>query len=414
MSDAGVTIRLTPFDHDDDRETRDMSVGKGGHAEGDELYDIENVTGSAHTDKLEGDDNNNVLMGMGGDDWDSPATAQARATGGLYGGDGNDTLAGGDGMDRLEGQDGIDDLWGGSGDDLIMGGAGNDFSQRAATAEELAETDTALQVFVDNDEMTRATTPSGHTGGDDVRVAVTYPDVTKVPAVNGGTAADGTAGTFMRAGLYGGSGDDTLIGGAGADYIDGGNGSDTASYAGSPAASETDSAGVVVNLGSAAAQANAGVTLSLGGDDVITTPRANDNSHATGDVLMNVENVTGSSEDDTLIGTTRANVIAGGGGDDELWGLGGADKFVFTDDPGTTGVQIAGTATIRDFSSREGDQIDLQAFNLSRQELADMLDGGNVNGATVTFDLSDADSSLAGMFVVIVEGRDLDVDDFML
>ena len=387
MSDAGVRIKLTPFDHDENRETPDQSAGEGGHAEGDELYDIENVTGSAHSDMLEGDDNDNVLMGMGGNEWDNLATPRV-VEGGLFGGEGNDTLSGGDGMDLLEGEEGRDDLWGGAGDDLIRGGAGNDFSQRAATTAELAGTLGEGITLVDNDGITNATGVEGTTA-DDVRIAVTYPNLSAVPTTQGG----GTGGTFMRAGLYGGSGDDTLIGGGGADYIDGGNGIDTASYAGSDA--------VTVNIGGAFDTSTPPVLIPNTGGD------------AAGDVLRNIENLTGGTNGDTLHGNARANVLTGGGGDDNLHGYGGADTFVFNDDPATTGLQLAGTATINDFSAREGDQIDLTAFNLSGQELSDMLDTGGSSG-TVTLNLAQADDDLAGTFVVIVQGRDLDVDDFII
>jgi Ca2+-binding RTX toxin-like protein len=77
-------------------------------AAGDELNSIENVTGSAHDDHLWGDNNVNVLPGMGGQD-------SLKGFGGadtLLGGNGNDTLNGGAGADRLTGGAGGDTfLW---------------------------------------------------------------------------------------------------------------------------------------------------------------------------------------------------------------------------------------------------------------------------------------------------------------
>src|SRR5262245_21330118 len=58
----------------------------GGTAEGDELVNSENITGSSHDDALIGADGANVLNGDGGDD-------------GLLGGEGPDTLIGGAGWD---------------------------------------------------------------------------------------------------------------------------------------------------------------------------------------------------------------------------------------------------------------------------------------------------------------------------
>ncbi len=87
---------------------------------------IENVNGSSVAgDKIVGDDNDNVLNGIGGDDI-------------LIGGGGNDTLIGGDNVDRaradaqgnnadfLDGGEGEDTLDGGAGDDLLNGGTEND------------------------------------------------------------------------------------------------------------------------------------------------------------------------------------------------------------------------------------------------------------------------------------------------
>ena len=99
--------------------------------------------------------------------------------------------------------------------------------------------------------------------------------------------------------FYGLGGNDALTGGAGADRIDGGSGTDTASYAGSNAA-------VNVNL-----QTGTG----SGG-------------HATGDTLVSIENLTGSSYNDTLTGNSGNNVLDGGAGADTMRGGAGDDTYV--------------------------------------------------------------------------------------
>ena len=53
-SNAGVSVSLM------------TGVGSGGDAQGDTLIRIENLTGSAFNDTLEGDGGNNVLVGGGG------------------------------------------------------------------------------------------------------------------------------------------------------------------------------------------------------------------------------------------------------------------------------------------------------------------------------------------------------------
>jgi Ca2+-binding RTX toxin-like protein len=112
-----------------------------------------------------------------------------------------------------------------------------------------------------------------------------------------GTAgADTLVGTADQDTLLGLGGNDQLTGGAGADLLDGGTGNDTARYGDS-------SEGVVVNL-----------LFNVGSGGT-----------ATGDRYVSIENVTGSSFADLVLGDGGANVLKGGGGDDKLQGLGGND-----------------------------------------------------------------------------------------
>ena len=94
-SDAGVTVNLA------------TGTGQGGHAEGDTLTGIENVSGSHyHADHLTGDEGNNHLNGDGGNDT-------------LEGGAGNDWLDGGAGEDLLTGGEGADTFVFGDGDTVM-------------------------------------------------------------------------------------------------------------------------------------------------------------------------------------------------------------------------------------------------------------------------------------------------------
>src|SRR5262249_5041744 len=77
-------------------------------------------------------------------------------------------------------------------------------------------------------------------------------------------------------------------GGKGADTLDGAGGFDVASYAGS----------------------NAGVTIDLGNN------ANNAGGDALGDVLSNIEGVTGSDHDHNLTGNGTANLLSGGKGQD--------------------------------------------------------------------------------------------------
>ena len=110
--------------------------------------------------------------------------------------------------------------------------------------------------------------------------------------------------------LVGGNGNDTLDGGSGEDILDGGAGTDTASYAGA-------ASGVTINL-------NAGT--GIGGQ-------------AQGDVLSNIENVTGSAFNDTLIGDAGVNVLSGGGGNDVLLDLNGTSADTLLGEAGNDSLQ---------------------------------------------------------------------------
>jgi Ca2+-binding RTX toxin-like protein len=93
-----------------------------GHAQGDDLNSIENVTGSAYADQLWGDDGVNELRGQDGGDLLKGFGEEDS----LYGGGGADTLQGMDGDDLLQGQNGQDTLNGGDGRDDLYGGNGAD------------------------------------------------------------------------------------------------------------------------------------------------------------------------------------------------------------------------------------------------------------------------------------------------
>ncbi len=98
--------------------TVDLAAGVADNPSGvNTIANIENVNGSSVAgDVIIGDDNDNVLDGLGGNDE-------------LIGGAGNDTLIGGDNVDRARADaqgDNSDILRGGAGNDTLIGGAGND------------------------------------------------------------------------------------------------------------------------------------------------------------------------------------------------------------------------------------------------------------------------------------------------
>ncbi|KAF0189654.1 MAG: hemolysin-type calcium-binding [Desulfobulbaceae bacterium] len=129
--------------------------------------------------------------------------------------------------------------------------------------------------------------------------------------------------------LYGGTGNDILDGGAGADALDGGQGFDTATY-------------VNATLGVAA-------VLDL------ATGIANTNE-ANGDTYVNIENLTGSSHNDILIGDAAVNILTGLAGDDVLSGRGGSDTIDGGDGTDTASYEFATSAVTVNLTSNTGTQ----------------------------------------------------------
>jgi Ca2+-binding RTX toxin-like protein len=304
-SDAGVTVDLG------------AGTGAGGDAEGDILSDIENVAGSASADRLtgaaganrlDGGGADDILVGLGGadvlvgaagvDTADYSASAAGvtidldvgTGSGGDAEGDtltGIENLTGSAHADRLTGGAGVNVLTGGDGDDMLAGRGDADQLIGGAGIDTADYSVSAAGVTVD----LGAGTGSGGDAEGDV--------LSGIENVTGSAHADTLRGSAAANRLDGGAGDDTLTGLGGADVLVGGAGVDTADYSAS-------AAGVTVDLSTG---------QGTGGD-------------AQGDVLADIENITGSALADRLTGAAAANVLAGGNGDDILAGLGGADRLI--------------------------------------------------------------------------------------
>jgi Ca2+-binding RTX toxin-like protein len=372
-SSAGVTVQL------DDASLHIHSLALGGDADGDVLTSIEDLSGSNFDDSLTGNSGFNLIHGNGGND-------RIFGLGGidhLVGDDGDDELAGGTDNDQLEGGSGNDGLYGGDGNDVLNGGAGADmidggdgidlatFADNAhpvrvilgepgtqgqatstipASRGRLTETDTLINIenvtgsafsdgFAGNSAHNVIHGGLGNDafafsagsdildgdGGSDtlnlsnlsatahvllassVSVDGTSGTTTLVEMENviGTTADDFITGTTGDNRIAGGLGNDLLDGGKGADLLDGGSGLDTVSYSAS----------------------NAAVTVVLDDADLHTLSEAS-SGDAAGDVLIAIENLSGSNFDDTLTGNSGANLIQGAGGNDRIFGLGGGDRLL--------------------------------------------------------------------------------------
>ena len=238
---------------------------------------------------------------------------------------------GGAGADTIFGNAGDNLLTGGDGNDVIDGGLGNDtavfsglrsaytitWNGTTATVVGPEGTDTIsnVEVLRFSDQSVTAPAPAaGITAIGDITansiVGTVFNDILRGlggnDAIVGGDGNDIIEGGLGNDSLAGGNGADLISGGLGNDVIDGGAGSDTANYGGA-------SGGVVVNLTNGTA---------TGADGA--------------DTLVSIENLAGSTFNDTLTGDGVANNIQGGGGIDTIFGLGGNDVLT-AGAPGTSG-----------------------------------------------------------------------------
>ena len=326
-----------------------------GDATSDTFSGVENLIGSAFDDTLIGDTENNILTGgagnnilegmagadqlIGGADSDTASYAHATsevvaslagtvfasgtavaikgdALGDVYtsienltGGDSGDTLIGDVGVNTLSGSKGDDVLEGLGGADRLDGGEGSDTASyiHAGVGGVVA----SLTLSTDF-TAGLAVIPSGDAAGD---------SYVSIENLQGSTFADTLIGDGANNTLSGDSGDDVLEGYGGADALYGGDGNDTASYS------------------HATGPVSASLTVGL------LTPIGD----AAGDTYFSIENLTGSSFNDTLIGSGGANLLSGGGGDDTLEGIDGGDSY-----DGGSGSNTVSYAHAKDAGSGSG------------------------------------------------------------
>jgi Ca2+-binding RTX toxin-like protein len=285
----------------------------------------------------------------------TPTSGNDNFAGGRF----NDTISGGTGNDTIRGRYGNDILIGGTGNDFLSGDGDNDIFRFG-----LGDGQDIVSDYInaiDNGgggsdfvEFLTGITPSMVSvsqadNGNDLILTITgtMDRVTLDQTVNDSRYrieevrfANGTAwnaalllamattpsngndtffGSYDNDSLSGDAGNDSLIalsgndlinGGIGNDYMDGGSGTDTVDYA-------ERSTPVTVNLSITTAQ-----TIAAGESET----------------LLNIENVTGGSADDLLVGSTAVNVLQGGAGNDRL--IGGAGNDTVLGGTGTNDIAV--------------------------------------------------------------------------
>lgn len=300
-SDRGVRVRLGDGTTDD---STGSSVSRG-HATGDVISGFENATGSMHDDDLfarTGDTNPGIdgiqgswLRGLGGDDR-------------LEGDIGHDILEGGAGADEL---DGDFTPWEG-----VAGADG-----RNTQINELSYKDSDSGVTVN---LATLSFSGGHADGDEIETyeytddkgTVTEDDDEEIDVatfvnVIGSDHDDRLTGDRFNNFLVGNDGDDVLRGHEGSDILEGGEGADVLDGGedrGEDPGDDREEAGsqdLVTYRGDKAVKINLATGEGLEGP-------------AKGDTLVNIEDIWGSSKDDTFIASKGRDNINGSGGSDTV------------------------------------------------------------------------------------------------
>jgi Ca2+-binding RTX toxin-like protein len=250
--------------------------------------------GTAGNDTLTGDQFDNALDGLAGNDT-------------IYGLGGNDALYGSAGNDVLDGGTGSDTMTGGTGDDIfVVDNSGDVVAENANEGIDLVQSSVTYALGGNVENLT----------------------LTGFVAINGtGNALNNIlTGNTVANTLTGGAGDDTLDGGQGADTMVGGTENDT--YV-------VDNTGDVVtesaNQGTDLVQSSITYGLSSTVENLTLTGSANINA-------------TGTSGINTLIGNSGNNTLNGLGGADIMMGGDGNDTFV-VDDAGDSVSESAGQGT---------------------------------------------------------------------
>ncbi len=218
--------------------------------------------------------------------------------------------------------------------------------------------DAASKTFTGTPPSGSATTLSIQiTASDGALFATQIFKLNLVTNVISGTSKDNSLdGTSSNDEIYALGGDDLIAGSLGADIINGGDGKDTVSY-------DASSEAVIVNL----------------------TTNVHVGDEAVGDILANIENITGSSYNDILTGNSGKNTIRGGNGNDIIIGGLGADTIKGGDGSDTAsyidseeGVTINLETNVNKGGSAAGDTL-FKIENIIGSEFNDNITGNDKN-----------------------------------
>jgi Ca2+-binding RTX toxin-like protein len=274
----------------------------------------------------------------------------------VIGGAGNDTLTGGAGANVLNGGTGDDTFlaFAGDGNDSYIGGTGTDTYDLSATAAGAVVTATsATSADIGTDQLATIENIVGSQGADSIALETGAnvvdgqggDDTISTGAGNdtliGGAGNDILNGGIGNDTILGGDGDDTVIYamGDGADTVDGGAGLDTLGIAGTAGADTLDvlfdgsvltafENGTMAGIEAVTADLAGGVdTLSYNGTTADVAVDLGAGAASGFAAIAGIEDATGGSGNDTLVGSAEANNLVGSAGNDTLTGGGGADSL---------------------------------------------------------------------------------------
>ncbi|WP_309603204.1 calcium-binding protein, partial [Sphingomonas sp.] len=272
----------------------------GGYGD-DNLDSIENIVGSNFDDFISASSSNplatdNIFNGLGGNDV-------------LLGGRGNDTLYGGDGHDTLYGQQGDDLIQGEAGNDFMRGGSGNDTLDGGSGFDRVSFFPTGSDTVISGVTVSLLLQGVAQDTGQGLDTLIGVESLSGTP-FNDSLTGDANINWLISADFDGAGGDDQLYGlggndllevAAGNHILDGGADVDTLSF---------NALGFALPNG-------VNVSLALQGAAQVTGLGSM--------TISNVENLSGTSFDDTLTGDANANALYGAGGKDSLSGGAGND-----------------------------------------------------------------------------------------
>lgn len=333
----------------------------------------------------------------------------------LWGGAGNDTISAGPAtiaglaggwlaLNYMYGEDGTDSLTGGPNGDYMTGGAGPDTFHGGAGADTVSYMQSTADLTIDPDGVAGDDGALGE--GDTINTDVEnlgggHDDDT----IRGNSSANSLSGWFGNDTIYGLDGDDKLDGGDGIDTLDGGTGADV--LAGGDGLGDR-------------------VTYGFRGENIVADldgVAGDDGASGEGDTIRtDVENLTGGSGDDILIGNDGRNYLHGGsgmcilvcssGGNDIL--SGGLGDDVLDGGRGTDTLLGGGGDDAADYSSRtapvsvsldgvnndgeagENDNAGSDVEDIYGGAGNDVLTGSNVGNYIVGHGGSDSISGLGG------------------